>query len=81
MIQQVTSRNEDHALLTTPPGFSVRKSSLPNAGLGAFAETTIPKGTRLGPYDGLMYSLKCDNCNKAYTWAVSYLVPTLRLEA
>ncbi|XP_076085389.1 histone-lysine N-methyltransferase PRDM7-like [Mytilus galloprovincialis] len=46
--------NEDHVLATIPPGFSVRQSTIPNAGLGVFAETTIPSGTRLGPYNGAL---------------------------
>lgn len=61
---------KDRALLTLPEGFSIRKSTFPNAGLGVFAETTIPKGTRIGPFDGLMYSIRCKNCVKRYTWAV-----------
>ncbi|VDI37932.1 Hypothetical predicted protein, partial [Mytilus galloprovincialis] len=46
--------NEDHVLATLPPGFSVRQSTIPNTGLGVFAETTISSGTRLGPNDGTL---------------------------
>ncbi|OPL33269.1 hypothetical protein AM593_04110, partial [Mytilus galloprovincialis] len=51
---KTTIDNEDHVLATIPPGFSVRQSTIPNAGLGVFVETTIPSGTRLGPYDGTL---------------------------
>ncbi|VDI63099.1 Hypothetical predicted protein [Mytilus galloprovincialis] len=63
--------NEDHVLATTPPGFSVRQSTIPNAGLGVYAETTIPNGTRLGPYDGTL-SKESDGDDWSYTFTVVY---------
>ena len=51
---QTTITDDNHALATIPPGFSVRQSSIPDAGLGVFAETYIPEGTRIGPYDGVL---------------------------
>ena len=39
---------------TIPDGFSIRQSKIPDAGLGVFAEMTVPNGTRIGPYDGVL---------------------------
>ncbi|CAG2199086.1 PRDM7_9 [Mytilus edulis] len=63
--------NEDHALATIPTGFSVRQSTIPNAGLGVYAETTIPNGTRLGPYDGTL-SKESDGDELSYIFTVVY---------
>ncbi|XP_063409677.1 histone-lysine N-methyltransferase PRDM9-like [Mytilus trossulus] len=63
--------NEDHVLATIPPGFSVRQSTIPNAGLGVFAETTIPNGTRLGPYNGAL-SKDFDGDDWTYIFLVAY---------
>lgn len=65
--------NDDHVFATIPPGFSIRKSGIPNAGLGVFAETTVPKGTRLGPYDGVIYNSKSSGHNWHYSWIVNYI--------
>ncbi|XP_071153750.1 histone-lysine N-methyltransferase PRDM7-like [Mytilus edulis] len=64
--------NDDHVLATTPPGFSIRQSTISNSGLGVFAETTIPKDTRLGPYDGVLYKTQLPDISWAYTWSVKY---------
>ncbi|XP_061190519.1 uncharacterized protein LOC133198441 [Saccostrea echinata] len=45
------------ANLTTPPGFSIKISSLPGAGMGAWAETFVPKFTILWVYEGLIHTV------------------------
>lgn len=46
-------RVPDRAKLTLPPELVVRKSHIPNAGLGVFNEgQTVPRGAHFGPYEG-----------------------------
>ena len=47
----------------------MRKSSIPGAGLGVFAETTIPANTRLGPFEGIIYA-EATNEDQSYVWIV-----------
>ncbi|MCI4386219.1 hypothetical protein PGIGA_G00059830, partial [Pangasianodon gigas] len=43
----------DRARQTLPPGLEIRKSSIPNAGLGVFNKgETVPVGVHFGPYQG-----------------------------
>ena len=37
---------------TAPPGISIYASSIPSAGLGAFADVSIPAHTIVGEYEG-----------------------------
>lgn len=65
------SRNDDYAIGTTPKGFSIRLSTIEVAGLGAFAETAIPKNTRIGPYEGIVYNGTQDQSKDwTYSWSV-----------
>eukprot|EP00117_Sycon_ciliatum_P010487 scpid83545/ scgid5390/ PR domain zinc finger protein 12; PR domain-containing protein 12 len=41
-----------HTFLLIPPEIRIGKSKIAGAGMGAFAKTFIPKGTRIGPYTG-----------------------------
>eukprot|EP00117_Sycon_ciliatum_P037266 scpid67503/ scgid0852/ Histone-lysine N-methyltransferase PRDM9; PR domain zinc finger protein 9; PR domain-containing protein 9 len=41
-----------HTSLLIPPEIRIGKSKIAGAGMGAFAKTFIPKGTRIGPYTG-----------------------------
>lgn len=63
--------NDDYAIGTTPPGFSVRLSTLPDAGIGVFAETDIPANTRIGPYEGVIYKQSTMD-DMSYVWTVDY---------
>ncbi|XP_060756733.1 histone-lysine N-methyltransferase PRDM7-like isoform X2 [Neoarius graeffei] len=43
----------DRARQTLPPGLEIKKSSIPDAGLGVFNKgETIPVGAHFGPYQG-----------------------------
>ncbi|XP_062583069.1 uncharacterized protein LOC134244832 [Saccostrea cucullata] len=56
------------ANLTTPAGFAIKSSSLPGAGMGAWAETFVPKFTILGVYEGLIHTV--DKKDDFYSWQV-----------
>lgn len=62
---------DDRVFATMPPGFSIRQSGIPNSGLGVFAETTVPKNTRLGPFDGIIYNPTNSNHNWHYSWIIN----------
>ena len=55
--------------------YSIKKSTIPNAGKGAFANVYIKKGTVLGEYHGKILSRKqyesMDDDDQAYVWEVS----------
>lgn len=59
---------QQRANLTTPPGFSVKLSSIPGAGLGAWTSTHLPINNVLGVYDGEEF---IDNGEYMYGWIVS----------
>ena len=69
---QVDKGVEHRAAHTLPNGLWVRNSSIPNAGLGVFSTEFIPKGTRFGPYDGVIES----NYDKAHSTGYSWQVNT-----
>ncbi|XP_062585764.1 histone-lysine N-methyltransferase set-17-like [Saccostrea cucullata] len=54
------------ANLTTPPGFAIKSSSLPGAGMGAWAETFVPKFTILGVYEGLIHTVDKQGTDGSY---------------
>lgn len=56
------------ANLTTPPGFSVKLSSIPGAGLGAWTSTHLPINNVVGVYDGEEF---IDDGEYMYGWMVS----------
>ncbi|XP_048748734.2 uncharacterized protein LOC125660940 [Ostrea edulis] len=56
------------ANLTTPTGFSVKLSSIPGAGMGAFADIFVPKYTILGMYEGQTHTR--DTSADLYSWQV-----------
>ena len=41
---------KERARLTTPPDFSIRNSSIPDAGLDAWTTARVPRFTVLGEY-------------------------------
>ena len=60
-----------------PYHWRVQKSSIPGAGLGLFAQTRIPCGTRMGPYRGehkvLSREIRSHN-DMCYAWEVSVCI-------
>ncbi|KAM9469809.1 uncharacterized protein Hap1MRO34_011996 isoform 1-T2 [Clarias gariepinus] len=60
----------DRARQTLPPGLEIRKSSIPEAGLGVFNNgDTIPAGVHFGPYQGDTVDRE-KAMNSAYSWVV-----------
>ncbi|KAF5892702.1 zinc finger protein 2-like, partial [Clarias magur] len=60
----------DRAKQTLPPGLEIRKSSIPDAGLGVFNNSdTIPVGVHFGPYQGDTVDRE-EAMNSAYSWVV-----------
>ena len=61
-----------HTSLLIPPEIRIGKSKIAGAGMGAFAKTFIPKGTRIGPYTGEV--IEEDGLNperdSSYMWEV-----------
>ena len=62
-----------------PTHWRVQKSSIRGAGLGVFARTHVPCGTRMGPYRGERKMLSsnrraCSSSDMCYAWEVSCLV-------
>ena len=74
-----TTTGLDEASLTltqlpVPRPLTVRPSSIAGAGLGVFTNQLIPKGVRVGPYQGRIvdkYDLG-DLQDTAYAWEVSH---------
>ena len=54
--------------------FSIKMSSIPNAGLGCFTNNYIPKGTTIGKYLGEIIDEKIFERRKDtnYTWQIDY---------
>ena len=60
----------DRARLTLPPGLVVRKSNIPNAGLGVFNQgQTVPRGAHFGPYEGEVTD-RDEAIESGYSWVV-----------
>ncbi|XP_060742579.1 histone-lysine N-methyltransferase PRDM9-like isoform X1 [Tachysurus vachellii] len=60
----------DRAIQTLPPGLEVRKSDVPDAGLGVFNKgDTIPLGAHFGPYEGDLVD-KEEAMNSGYSWVI-----------
>ncbi|KAJ1355542.1 hypothetical protein KIN20_012989 [Parelaphostrongylus tenuis] len=63
-----SSRPEDRARMTAPAFISIKTSSIPNAGLGAFAEACIPVGMVFGPYQGILIDDASEAEKDGYCW-------------
>ena len=65
----------DRDIRTAPPGFSVRRSSIPDAGNGTFADTFVAKNTWLGEYEGVIIprSSMTSTTDDTYMWRVYIL--------
>ncbi|KAL8569977.1 hypothetical protein ACOMHN_056409 [Nucella lapillus] len=59
------------AVKTLPPGLEVRKSGIPNAGLGAFATQLFPTRSRFGPYQGRRVTDPDIAHASGYCWQIS----------
>ncbi|XP_060793225.1 histone-lysine N-methyltransferase PRDM9-like isoform X2 [Neoarius graeffei] len=60
----------DRAKQTLPPGLEIRKSSIPNAGLGVFNKgETVPVGAHFGPYQGELVDRE-EAMNSGYSWVI-----------
>ncbi|KAF4081649.1 hypothetical protein AMELA_G00163500 [Ameiurus melas] len=61
----------DRAIQTLPPGLKIRKSDIPDAGLGVFNKgDTIPLGAHFGPYEGDLVDRE-EAMNSCYSWVIS----------
>lgn len=61
----------DRARQTLPAGLELRKSSIPDSGLGVFNKgDTVPVGVHFGPYQGELVDRE-EAMNSAYSWVVS----------
>ncbi|XP_078320258.1 histone-lysine N-methyltransferase PRDM7-like [Crassostrea virginica] len=54
------------AYLSTPRGFSLRTSSIPGAGTGAWSDAFVPRFTILGVFEGVIHTLDSDD--NLYSW-------------
>ena len=50
----------------------IKDSSVPKAGMGVFATVFIPKGTRFGPYDGIIETNRHEVQRAGYGWEVCF---------
>ena len=48
----------------------IKASGVPNAGLGVIASVFIPKGTRFGPYEGIIEEKLEQVHRDGYSWQV-----------
>ncbi|XP_021342929.1 histone-lysine N-methyltransferase PRDM9-like [Mizuhopecten yessoensis] len=66
----IKPKDKEQSLYTLPPGLCIRKSSIPNAGLGIWSDYRILPRTRFGPYKGE----KTQDLDKAhstgYAWQI-----------
>ena len=69
-ILQTTSRGETRATETLPDGLSVRKSKIPDAGLGVWSNKLIPNRSRFGPYEGEIIRNADKAHSTGYAWQV-----------
>ncbi|XP_017326196.2 histone-lysine N-methyltransferase PRDM9 isoform X3 [Ictalurus punctatus] len=60
----------DRARQTLPPGLEIRKSGIPDAGLGVFnIGETVPVGAHFGPFQGELVDRE-EAMNSVYCWVV-----------
>ncbi|MCI4378004.1 hypothetical protein PGIGA_G00210010 [Pangasianodon gigas] len=60
----------DRARQTLPPGLEIRKSGIPDAGLGVFNKgETVPVGAHFGPYQGELVDRE-EAMNSGYCWVI-----------
>ena len=61
--------------LPVPAELTIKSSHIPNAGLGVFAKKFIPRGVKVGPYQGkLVWKDHVEEgTDTSYMWEVSYV--------
>ncbi|KAF4086688.1 hypothetical protein AMELA_G00087250 [Ameiurus melas] len=60
----------DRARQTLPPGLEIRKSGIPDAGLGVFNKgETVPVGAHFGPYQGELVDRE-EAMSSGYSWVM-----------
>ncbi|XP_053483803.1 histone-lysine N-methyltransferase PRDM9-like isoform X2 [Ictalurus furcatus] len=60
----------DRARQTLPPGLEIRKSGIPDAGLGVFNKgETVPVGAHFGPYQGELVDRE-ETMSSGYSWVM-----------
>lgn len=64
--------NLSSAVASLPSLLKISQSSIPEAGLGVFSTSEIPKGVRFGPYKGKKIGWEhiTDETNTSYMWEV-----------
>lgn len=64
--------SKKHTSIPVPDCFTIRMSSIPDAGLGVFATKHVPSGVRFGPYEGdtVFKSELTDSTDTSYMWEV-----------
>ncbi|XP_048775965.2 PR domain zinc finger protein 4-like [Ostrea edulis] len=67
---KVPMGQKDRALMTTPPGMSIKKSSIPNAGLGVWTDVFIPAKTILGYCAGRVVPAATVK-DRSYAWTIN----------
>lgn len=68
----------DRARGTLPPELEIRKSEVPEAGLGVFNKgATVPVGAHFGPYQGDPVDRE-EAMNSGYSWVVSYIMISIK---
>ena len=67
----VRGEDQDYAIKTLPPGLTVMKSEIPNAGQGVFATENFPVRSRFGPYGGSKVKDRDEVQSSGYSWLVS----------
>ena len=63
--------------LPVPAELTIKSSHIPNAGLGVFAKKFIPRGVKVGPYEGKLvwkdHVHVEEGTDTSYMWEVSYV--------
>ncbi|XP_057352678.1 histone-lysine N-methyltransferase PRDM9-like [Manis pentadactyla] len=67
----VDKGHPNRSALTLPPGLKIRPSSIPEAGLGVWNETSdLPLGVHFGPYEGQITEDE-EAANNGYSWQIT----------
>ena len=66
------SGSVDYSHSTLPDGLKIKKSTIPEAGLGVFATQSFNIGTRFGPYEGkkVRPDIPRSTVDTSYMWEV-----------
>ena len=64
---------------SAPNGLSIRRSHIPMAGAGVWADKPIPRGVRFGPYEGKEVHDPDDAHKSGYCWMVGCHLATTNI--